>query len=157
MIDGLSTIIDSVHNNYATGLILKKDFTVTPCFIAKVDNCFAHGETLRKAFDDATAKALEKMPLEERIAKFKEQFPDPDVKIPARQLYDWHHTLTGSCEAGRNHFASEHGINIDTDSFTVREFIGLTLDNYGSTAIYKLAQAYDLSSITNKQNNYEEI
>ena len=143
-VDGIPTIIDSVHDGYAKGSILNKDFTLTPCYIAKVGNCFAHGDTLRKAFEDAADKALGKMPLEERIAKFKEEFPDSDNKIPARRLWEWHHTLTGSCEAGRNHFAREHGINIDTDFFTVREFVTLTHNSYGSDAIRKLAEAYNI-------------
>ena len=143
-IDGVQTIIDSVHDTYAKGSILSRDFTLTPCFIVKAGNCFAHGETLRKAFNDAMAKALKKMPLDERISMFKEQFPDPGVKIHASQLYEWHNTLTGSCEMGRKRFARDHGIDIDTDSLTVREFITLTKDSYGSDAIKELAKAYNL-------------
>ena len=144
MIDGVATIIESVNGNFAKGHILNGDFTFTPCYVAKVDNCFAHGPTLHKSHADAMAKALERMPLEKRIEKFKDAHPDPDTKIPARKLYDWHHTLTGSCEMGRNRFASEHGINIDTDSFTVREFVNLTSHSYGSEAIRKLSEAYGI-------------
>lgn len=152
-IDKLPTIIDSVHGNFAKGSILRKDFSLTPCYVARVGNCFAHGDTLRKAFDDATSKAMEQMPLEERITKFKEEFPDTNKKIPARKLWTWHHTLTGSCEAGRNNFARENGINIDTDSFTVREFICLTLPAYGTAAIMDLAKAYgiDIDTIINSK------
>ena len=143
-IDGVATIIDQVCSNFAKGCILNSDFTLTPCYIAKVDNCFAHGKTLREAYNDAAAKALERMPLEDRIAKFKEIYPDADVKIPARDLYDWHHTLTGSCNMGRDNFAREHNINVDKDEFTIREFVALTCKSYGSDAINKLAEAYGI-------------
>ena len=142
MVDNVPTVIDSVSVNFAKGSILNSDFTLTPCYIAKVENCFAHGDTLRQAFEDAKAKALRNMPTEQRIAKFREQFPDADVKIPARQLYDWHHILTGSCQMGRNQFARDHDINIDTDTFTVREFINLTCNAYGSDVVRQLAEAY---------------
>ena len=45
---------------------------------------------------------------------------------------------------GRNQFARDHGININTDSFTIREFINLTKGSYGSDAIHKLAEAYGI-------------
>ena len=143
-IDGVPTIIDAVYHNSVRGSILNRDFTLTPCYVAKVDNCFAHGKTLREAYKDAAAKALERMPLEERIARFKEQYPDPDKHLPARTLYDWHHTLTGSCTMGRNQFAREHNIDVDNDYFTVREFIKLTRNSYGSDSIIKLAEAYGI-------------
>ena len=59
MIDSVPTLIYSVHSNYAKGAILKDDLTLQPCFIAKVGNSFAHAETLKKAFADATGKELE--------------------------------------------------------------------------------------------------
>ena len=144
-VDGVATLIDSVHGNYANGHILNGDFTLTPCFIARVEDSFAHGETLRKAIEDATNKAMEQMPIEKRIEKFRAQWPDADKKIPARDLYDWHHILTGSCAMGRNQFARDHGIDIEKDSFTVKEFIQLTKDSYGSDAIRKLAESYGIS------------
>ena len=144
-IDGVPTLIDSVHGSFAIGHILNSDFTLTPCYISKVENSFAHGETLAKALKDARSKAMERMPLEKRIEKFREQYPDPDKLTPARELYDWHHVLTGSCEMGRNQFARDHGINVDKDAFTVREFITLTRNAYGSTAIRELAEAYGLT------------
>ena len=143
-IDGVATLIDSVHGNVAKGHILQADFTLTPCYIAKVYNCFAHGNTMRDAMRDAADKALENSPLEDRIAKFREEWPDPDKKVEARDLYDWHHILTGSCATGRNAFAKDHGINIDTDTFTVREFVHLTCNAYGSDAIRKLSEAYGI-------------
>ena len=144
-IDGVATIIDQVCEHIAKGSILNKDFTLTPCYIAKVDNCFAHGATLRQAFNDAQAKALENMPLEQRIEKFRNEFPCADVKIPARKLYEWHHILTGSCQMGRDQFAREHGINVDQDSFTIREFIKLTANAYGGDAIRMMAEAYGIT------------
>ena len=144
-IDGVATLIDSVHGNYAKGSILCSDFTLKPCYIARVDNSFAHGETLRKAMQDAASKAMERMPLEDRISEFKKLFPYADTMIPARKLYDWHHILTGSCEMGRKQFARDNNIDIDSDYFTIREFISLTKHSYGSEAIRQLAEAYGIS------------
>ena len=149
-IDDVPTLIDSVHGNYAKGHILQSDFTLTPCYIAKDGNFFAHGDSLADAVRDAAVKRLEKSPIEDRIAKFKEEWPDPDVKISALLLWEWHHILTGSCEAGRNAFAKDHGIDILKDTFTVREFINLTYNAYGSDAIRKLAEAYGIV-LTDKQ------
>ncbi len=143
-IDSVPTLIDKVHGSYAVGSILNNDFTLTPCYIAKAGNSFAHGETLKKAKLDAEAKELERMPIEERIKKFHEAFPDANTKIPARQLYDWHHILTGSCQMGRDQFAHQHDIDIDHDEFTVCEFVSLTCHSYGSDSIKRLAESYGI-------------
>lgn len=142
MVDDVPTFIDSVYGNYANGRVLQDDLTTKECFIAKVyGRYFAHGETLKQAFNDAMSKSFQDIPEDERIARFKEQYPDNDVKIPARELFDWHNRLTGSCEMGRNNFVRNHGIDVDNDSFTVREFVELTKNDYGGQIIKKILKS----------------
>lgn len=133
MIDGVQTIITAVHGNIAKGAILQGDLTLTPCFIAKVDDCFAHGETVRQAVTDARDKAFEGLPQEKRIAAFLDEIK-PDTAYPVMMLYDWHHRLTGSCEAGRKAFAKDHGIDLSAD-MTREAFFELTKDAYGGNVI----------------------
>lgn len=138
IIDGVQTLIDDVHGNVAKGHVLHSDLTLNPCFIVKQDNLFAHGETLHKAYEALRSKLFHEYPEETRIAKFKEQYPDFNKKIPAMELFEWHNRLTGSCEMGRRSFARDHGIDIDKDEFTVNEFIRLTENSYGGATIRKL-------------------
>ena len=133
MIDGVQTIITAVHGNIAKGFILQGDLTLTPCFIAKVEDCFAHGETVRQAVTDARDKAFKALPQEERIAAFLNAIK-PNTAYPAMTLYDWHHRLTGSCEAGRKAFAKDHGIDLSAD-MTREAFFELTKDAYGGSVI----------------------
>ena len=133
MIDGVQTIITSVHGDIAKGFILQGDLTLTPCFIAKVDGCFAHGETVRQAVTDARDKAFEGLPQEERITAFLDAIK-PNTEYPAMTLYDWHHRLTGSCEAGRKAFAKDHGIDLSA-CMTREAFFELTKDAYGGSVI----------------------
>ena len=133
MIDGVQTIITAVHGNIAKGAILQGDLTLTPCFIAKVDDCFAHGETVRQAVTDARDKAFEGLPQEERITAFLDAIK-PNTAYPVMTLYDWHHRLTGSCEAGRKAFAKDHGIDLSAD-MTREAFFELTKDAYGGNVI----------------------
>ena len=84
-------------------------------------------------------KEFEDMPEEERIAEFW-KCHESGVKYPARDLYDWHHRLTGSCEMGRHTFAAEHGIDLNSDMFTVAEFVELCGKSYGGEIIRKLAE-----------------
>ena len=142
-IDGIPTIIDSVHGNYAKGKILKDDLTLTECFVAKCGNFFAHGETLKQALSDASEKYNENKPLEERIAEFNETYPDNDAPIDGNELFSWHHILTGSCLFGRKNFCSSKGLDVNA-KYTVREFISLTENAFGSDVIKQLKESRKL-------------
>jgi hypothetical protein len=142
IIDGVATLIDSVHGNYAKGRILSDDLTTRPCFIAKCGNYFAHGDTLKQATLDVREKYEENAPVEERIARFNEQYPDRNIKVPASELFSWHHILTGSCLAGREHFCREHNLDWKEGKYTVNEFIELTKDAYGGDVIRQLADSH---------------
>lgn len=138
-INGIQTIITAVFGDTAKGYILRDDLTLVPCYIAKKESHFAHGETLAQAIADVAEKAFDDMPEEERIAEFW-KCHENGVKYPARDLYDWHHRLTGSCEMGRNTFAAEHEIDLNSDMFTVAEFVELCEKSYGGEIIRKLAE-----------------
>ena len=140
-VDDTPTLIYGVHGDYAIGGILRSDLTVVACFIAKKGNFFAHGETLHEAFDAVNEKWSENRPLEERIADFNRKYPDRNVKVPASELFSWHHILTGSCMAGRKEFCREHGLDYENGEYTVNEFIGLTRNAYGGEAIRELEQS----------------
>lgn len=141
LIDGIQTIIKSVRGNIAQGFILQSDLTLQPCYIVKEQNRFAHGDTLHDAFTSLQDKLYDGSTEEERIEAFVKKFPNYDTPYPNRDLIAYHHVLTGSCRMGRESFCKDKGINID-GSTTVREFVSLTKDNYGSETIRKLPQAY---------------
>ncbi|MBQ9339653.1 MAG: hypothetical protein IJS13_04885, partial [Paludibacteraceae bacterium] len=141
-IDRIQTLIDSVHGSYARGRILHGDLTTEQCYIAKVGNFFAHGKRLHEARRDAQRKYDENSPIEERIARFVSMYPTLDTKVMGVDLFEWHHTLTGSCEMGRKAFCKERGIDYTATRMTVREFIELTKDAYGGDNIKALAEAY---------------
>ena len=138
IIDEVQTIIESVRANIARGYILQKDFTLTPCYVVKENGKFAHGNTLREAFEALQEKLYDDSTEEERLDKFREHFTDFSKKYPARELFVWHHILTGSCKAGRESFCRDNGIDIENSTFTIYEFISLTKDSYGGETIKKL-------------------
>ena len=144
IIDETQTIITQVVGQYAKGFILGSDLTMTPCYIAKCGNYFAHGETIREALEDAVSKYEQDLPTEERIANFNSTFPDNDKPVKVSLLYVWHNRLTGSCAMGRQVFAKEHGIDISADSMTVSEFVRLTENSYGGDVIKLLKQSRGL-------------
>lgn len=144
LVDGLQTIIKSVHGNIAQVFILNSDLTLQPCYIVKERNHFAHGDTLHDAFTSLQEKLYDDSTEEERIEAFVKEFPDYDTPYPNRDLFAYHHVLTGSCRMGRESFCKDKGINLD-GSTTVREFVSLTKDSYGSETIRKLPQAYGVN------------
>ena len=139
MIDHIATVINNVRGNVARGFIVNQDLTTSPCVVVKSGNLFAHGDTLKDAESALQEKIFDNMDVEDKVEAFRERF-EPGVKYPAKDFYDWHHKLTGSCEFGRNAFAKDHGIDLDNDEFTVEEFVELTKDSYGGEVIRKIME-----------------
>ena len=138
IIDDIPTIIKQVRGNIAKGFIIEPDLTLVPTVVAKQDNKFAHGSTLRDAFDSLHEKLFDDSTEEERLKAFEDHFPDFHAMYPAKELFHWHHILTGSCRQGRELFCVSHDINIETDMFNIYQFINLTRNSYGGETIRKL-------------------
>ena len=141
IVDDVPTIIKSVRDNIAQGFILQRDLTLKPCYIVKEQNMFAHGDTLHDAFTALQEKLYDNSTEEERIEAFRKKFPEYDTLYPNRDLFTYHHVLTGSCRMGRESFCKDKGIDLD-GSTTVREFFELTKDSYGGDVICKLPEVY---------------
>jgi len=122
--------------------VLRKDLTTRDCWVARHDNLFAHGVTLRGAVEAVNAKWLNNRPLEERVAEFVKAHPALDE--PYGDLFEWHHTLTGSCEFGRLGWCKDHGYR-PTDSVTLRTFFGKTQGYYGGDVIRRVAREYGIN------------
>ena len=140
-VDDLYTIFTSIHGNIAKGFIIEKNTKLIPCYIVKENNKFAHGETLHDAFASLQEKLYDGSTEEERIKAFKTKFPEYDTKYDNRDLFTYHHILTGSCRMGRESFIKSRGISLNGKT-TVREFVELTKGAYGGNIIIKLAQEY---------------
>ena len=140
-IDGEPTLIDSVRRMVAKGHLVNRDKTLTPCYIVRHGNSFAHGETLKDAARDALAKHMQDMPEEERIAEFIKAHPDVSATYPCEDLFRWHNTLTGSCEFGRRQFCKDNGIDLN-GSYTVLFFLNITKNAYGGEVIKNLIREY---------------
>lgn len=143
MVDDIPTIFKSIRNNIAKGFIVKNDLQFEPCYVVKENNQFAHGDTLKDAFMSLQEKLYDYSTEEERIEAFKKQFPEYDVKYNNRDLFVYHHVLTGSCRMGREAFMSNKGLSLDGKT-SVREFVKLTQDAYGGDIIKKLPEAYEI-------------
>ena len=131
-----------MRGNIACGYIVKDDLTLSPCYIAKAGNSFAHGFTLKEAVADAEAKELENMPVGERIKKFVETFGSLDSEHTGKEFYDWHHILTGSCRMGRDEFCKAHDVDF-TKKYTVRYFLEITKESYGGDIIKLIGKEYE--------------
>ena len=147
MIDGVQTLIYSVKGNIAKGAIVNSDLTLTDCYIARVDDSFAHGKTIHQAMEDATNKALQELPTEERIKRVVTQYPDLDAQIEHSTLFSLHNMLTGSCRMGREQFAKEHDLDPGHGTMSMREFITLTKDAFGGGVIRQLAEKYGMFNL----------
>ena len=138
LIDDIYTVVYQLHGDIAKGAILNKDLSLEPCYVVKRDGVFAHGVTLHEAQEALISKLFDTLPEAERIEAFCEEFKNPDAVYPVRTFFEWHHRLTGSCEAGRRAFAKDHALDIKNGTMSVREFLNLTKDAYGGSTIRKV-------------------
>ena len=143
IVDYTSTIFTSVRGNVAQGFIVQSDLQLTPCFIVKENNKFAHGNTLRDAFTSLQEKLYDNSTEEERIEAFKKKFPSYEEKYDNKDLFTYHHVLTGSCRMGRESFVKDKGLSLDGKT-SVREFVELTKNTYGGDIIKELPKAYGI-------------
>ena len=143
IVDNTPTIITSVRANVAQGFILQNDLQTIPCYIVKENNKFAHGDTLRDAFISLQEKLYDDSTEEERIEAFVKKFPSYDTKYDNKDLFAYHHVLTGSCRMGRESFVNSKGLSLDGKT-SVREFVELTKNAYGGDVIRKLPKAYGI-------------
>ena len=139
MIDNVATIITRVIGNLAKGFVLNDDLTLSPCFVVKGQNLFAHGETVKAAQTALQEKIFERMNTDEKIDAFLDTFK-LGKKYPAKTFYEWHHKLTGSCEMGRNSFCSRHNIDLENGMYTVEEFVEITESDYGGEIIKQIKE-----------------
>ena len=146
----MPTCITHVNGRCAFGFTIKDNSVKVPCFIARVENFFAHGKNLHKAFEAAYDKAMETISVEERVAKVVKKHPDPTAEIPNKELFNLHHFLTGSCEFGRRQFCEHHGIDLE-GSMTMEDFCKITSNDYGREEIALLAAEYNKHIRTNEQ------
>lgn len=137
-VDNTPTIFYNIRGSIARGAIVRDDLSLVDCWVCKEGNYFAHGTTLKEAFQSVTAKAILNLTAEERCNKFLERFSEHSKKYPAIELFQWHHILTGSCEFGLREFCRSRNIDLDTDTFTISEFCNLTREQYGGDTIKML-------------------
>ena len=84
---------------------------------------------------------MEARPVEDRIAEFKKQYPELTTKATGKELYDWHHILTGSCTMGRDEFCRAKDVKMD-QLYTIEYFLTITADSYGSDVIRQVRESY---------------
>jgi hypothetical protein len=133
-IDGIPTIISSVHGSIALGFILNSDLTLTKTYVAKSGGHFAHGASASDARRDAIAKALQSIPAEERVALFLSTAKE---LYTGHELLNIHRQLTGSCEQGCRAFVKSKQIEMDR-TYTLIEFVDIVSGQYGSKVIDEL-------------------
>lgn len=141
LIDDVQIIISTIKGNLAKGFILNANFTLSPCYVCKNERYFAHGETLKEARLALRQKIFENMDTDETIEQFLSIF-EKGKRYSAKDFYEWHHYLTGSCELGRKSFMQDRNITFD-DMYTVDEFIALCEDSYGGEIIKELKERWN--------------
>ena len=134
-VDSIPTIIKQIRGNLAKGYIVNTDLTITPCYVARSGDCFAHGATAQKAMEDAKTKEFSNMDIDSKIEEFIRLFGKG--KHSGHEFFRWHGILTGSCEFGRMGFVKEKDIGLDK-KYNITEFIELVKFSYGKEIIEKI-------------------
>lgn len=97
-------------------------------------------QRLKEKYDSIDDK-YKRMSIDDKINAFIEEY-DLDEEVNVIELQKWHRILTNSCLVGRLKFMKEHKVN-DRSMVTVRDFIGMTKNDFGGDIIKKLEEAYN--------------
>lgn len=139
-IDSVPTVLEHMHGDMASGFIVKDDMTTRPCYVARGQGYFAHGDTAKGAVAALEEKILASMSSADKIEQFAAKF-EIDTEYTVEEFYHWHHDLTGSCETGRKVFMENHGYKME-DKVTTRQFLEITKNDFGSSIIRQLIEKY---------------
>ncbi len=151
-IDDIPTIITGVtRGRYARGYTLRGDMTLAPCYLARAGGYLAHGDSLREAVRDAEAKRVMAAPIGERVAAAIARY-GTDAKVPAAELFVLHNILTGSCEMGRREWCRSRGIDVERDSYTLREFCEMCVGSFGGDNIRLLLESINETTKDNDED-----
>ena len=135
-VDDIQTIITSIKGNIAKGFILLEDLTLERTYVAKGNNYFAHGETIKEALQSLEEKIFSDMDYDEKIEEFKNIFNKQD-KYKGTEFFKWHNLLTGSCLQGRKAFVSNKELDLEKE-YSVKEFLKIVKGAYGWSMLEKL-------------------
>jgi hypothetical protein len=137
-IDEIPCFVNSIKGNIASISVIDIDnnYLLTDMFVVKNNNIFAHGKTIKDAQKALVNKIFASLNKEERIIEFKKKFKK-GILYPNKEFYNWHCLLTGSCEAGRNHFIKSKKIDLE-DKMTVEAFVRICSSEYGGDIIKQL-------------------
>ena len=99
---------------------------------------YAHGKTLKEAYESLDEKMFDDLDTDERIEMFLSEF-DVYNKYKTKVFFEWHGKLTGSCLQGRESFVKNKSIDLEK-MISVRQFISICKNEYGSEIIEKLEE-----------------
>ena len=139
-IDGLATIFLKIHGNVAKCKTISDYFEVDDCFVVKGNGYFAHGKTVKSAYQALQEKIFMLMNVDDKIKEFVREFNNKDTYAGSK-FFEWHNLLTGSCLFGREQFIKNRGLSLKK-KYTVKEFINICENSYGSNIIIKLKEFY---------------
>ncbi len=115
--------ITNIHFPYAMGEIIKNDLTTQKCFIAKVNNHIAVGESIHSVIDELREKIKVSTDNEFDVAKaFVLSHPDYDKEYDWDEMVLWHSLTNYSCEEGRRKF-TKNANKLKGSKATPRELV----------------------------------
>ena len=139
-VDDIQTIITSIKGNIAKGFILLEDLTLERTYVAKGNNYFAHGETIKEALQALEEKIFSDMDYDNKIKEFRKIF-NKTKKYKGTEFFKWHNLLTGSCLQGRKTFVSNNELDLEKE-YSVKEFLEIVKGAYGWSMLEKLEKEY---------------
>ena len=130
-IDDIQTIIHSAKGDFARASILKDDFTLKPCYLAKDGNGnWAHGDTLAEAKEDLLFKTTDRRKSDYKHLTLDSVLSHNDAIVCYR-------VVTGACSFGTKHFVQNILGTKKKESYTIQEMIDLTDGQYGHNTFKK--------------------
>lgn len=123
IIDGFVVYVTHMHAPWVLGEVVNNDFTTQKCYMAKVNNNYAVGRSIREVIDVMREKISTNVNNNDDIARaFVLAHPDYDKEYDWDEMVTWHSLSRFSCLDGRRNF-TKYASKRSGDKATPKELI----------------------------------
>jgi hypothetical protein len=142
VIDGYVLYFTNIHKPWASAKIIKNDLTTQDCYVGKINNHIAVGNSLHDVLNELRNKIMQSGNNDYDIAlSFVYAHPEYEKEYDWEEMVFWHSLSEFSCQDGRKRF-SENAHKSYGSTATPKELISFMKQSRAHNIAKKMEELY---------------